>query len=233
MLAPADRTGKVGHWVFSSLLAFTAGYVDTLGFVGLFGLFTAHVTGNFVLIGAMAVQPSTGLAAKLLALPVFVAGVALVAIASMHRRARGHGFGAWLLGAQAFLLAAFMLAAHAAAPLLGTDHPAGIAAAELGVLAMAVQNAGGKLAFGELSPTTVMTGNVTQVVIDLVSLSGSREQAGEARRRLARFLPPILAFAAGALAGGLGFAFAGFWGVLPAICLVLLAIPLRPRPAGG
>ncbi len=35
------------------LRAFTAGFVDTTGFVALFGLFTAHVTGNFVLIGAV------------------------------------------------------------------------------------------------------------------------------------------------------------------------------------
>ena len=33
-----------------SVLAAIAGYVDTLSFVALFGLFTAHVTGNFVLV---------------------------------------------------------------------------------------------------------------------------------------------------------------------------------------
>jgi uncharacterized membrane protein YoaK (UPF0700 family) len=33
-------------------LAFVAGFLDTCGFVALFGLFSAHVTGNFVLLGA-------------------------------------------------------------------------------------------------------------------------------------------------------------------------------------
>jgi uncharacterized membrane protein YoaK (UPF0700 family) len=38
-------------WILE-LLSFNGGFVDTAGFMGLQGLFTAHVTGNFVTLGA-------------------------------------------------------------------------------------------------------------------------------------------------------------------------------------
>ena len=57
------------------LLSLNAGYVDTAGFLALQGLFTAHVTGNFVTFGAALVMGSSGILAKLLALPVFCAVV--------------------------------------------------------------------------------------------------------------------------------------------------------------
>lgn len=38
------------------LLSFNGGYVDTAGFLALQGLFTAHVTGNFVTFGAAMVE---------------------------------------------------------------------------------------------------------------------------------------------------------------------------------
>ena len=43
-----------------TLLSFNAGYVDTAGFLALHGLFTAHVTGNFVTLGASLVTGTTG-----------------------------------------------------------------------------------------------------------------------------------------------------------------------------
>ena len=63
-----------------TILALIAGYVDTLGFVALFGLFTAHVTGNFVLIGAEVAGVGQGALLKLLAFPAFIAGIALSSV---------------------------------------------------------------------------------------------------------------------------------------------------------
>ena len=57
------------------LLSLNAGYVDTAGFLALQGLFTAHVTGNFVTLGASLALGTSGVLAKLLALPMFCAVV--------------------------------------------------------------------------------------------------------------------------------------------------------------
>jgi len=58
-----------------TILAAVAGFVDTLSFVALFGLFTAHVTGNFVLIGAGIAGFGQGVVLKLSVFPAFVCGV--------------------------------------------------------------------------------------------------------------------------------------------------------------
>jgi uncharacterized membrane protein YoaK (UPF0700 family) len=57
--------------VLPLLLSVNAGYVDTAGFLALEGLFTAHVTGNFVTLGASLALGTSGAVVKMLALPVF------------------------------------------------------------------------------------------------------------------------------------------------------------------
>jgi uncharacterized membrane protein YoaK (UPF0700 family) len=42
------------------LLSVNGGYVDSAGFLALQGLFSAHVTGNFVTLGASVVLGTTG-----------------------------------------------------------------------------------------------------------------------------------------------------------------------------
>ena len=72
----ADATRLNRALLTGGALGFSAGYVDTVGFVALFGLFTAHVTGNFVLIGSELVKPTHGVLIKFLAFPAFIAAVA-------------------------------------------------------------------------------------------------------------------------------------------------------------
>jgi uncharacterized membrane protein YoaK (UPF0700 family) len=68
----------------STLLSFNGGYLDTAGYLALQGLFTAHVTGNFVTIGAALAFGTSGVIAKLLALPAFCLTIVAARLASFQ-----------------------------------------------------------------------------------------------------------------------------------------------------
>ncbi|MEN9865539.1 MAG: hypothetical protein RL748_1129 [Pseudomonadota bacterium] len=207
------------------LLALVAGYVDTLGFVALFGLFTAHVTGNFVLIGKELSGPGEGVLIKLLAFPAFILGVALARLAALALKKHGVVETRPLLLLQTGFLLAFMAFGLAALPLTRPDALLAILAGMCGAFAMGVQNAQGKLALAALVPTTVMTGNVTQLVMDAVDLLFKIDplSASSARKRMARMLPPVLSFAVGAVGGAFAFHFASFWALLLPVLALLWA----------
>ena len=218
------------------LLSFVAGYVDTVGFVALFGLFTAHVTGNLVLIGATLVRSGHGLITKLAALPVFVLVVVATALYARNRANAGRPALPGALLAQLLLLGAFAAAGIAASPVTDADAPLAIAAGLFGVCAMSVQNAASRLLMGELPPTTVMTGGVTQSAIDAAFLLAARgPEAAVARKRLAKFVPPVLAFAAGTIAGALLYTWLGFAVLavpMAALAVVLLLSRSSQQPEG-
>lgn len=202
----------------SVALGFLAGYVDTLGFIGLFGLFTAHVTGNFVLLGRAMVRPSQDVLLKLLVFPVFVLFVALARLLILRWERAGSRQlrNSFLL--QALLMAGSVASAWLGAPIDAPGAPLTLVTGMLCAGAMAVQNAYGKLLLGKVAATTVMTGNVTQLVIDLVdTLRGDAEAHG----RLKKLAWPVLAFALGCVSGALAFLQAGFNGLLLP-CAVLL-----------
>src|ERR1700685_4594988 len=126
-----------------ALLSFNGGFVDTAGFVGLQGLFTAHVTGNFVTLAATLVLGTHGVIAKLLALPEFILIVALTRIAGSALRARGMGAGArkYLLATKVLFLLAFFVLAVTLGPFPDSDAPAALLTGFAGVAGMAIQNA--------------------------------------------------------------------------------------------
>jgi uncharacterized membrane protein YoaK (UPF0700 family) len=208
-------------------LAFTAGFVDTLGFVALFYFFTAHVTGNFVVLASALTQPLDGLTAKILALPIFIVAVAAVRLYGRSLDRRGVAAAPRLLTMEAVFLAVFMILGQLAEPITDGDAPMAVVTALSGVVAMGVQNAASRTIFASLSPTTVMTGNVTQLVIDSVDLiaGAAVDEASALRARIRRFWPPVVAFAVGAAGGALGYKSGGFLSLLlPTAIVLILAI---------
>lgn len=72
---------SVSHSLAAKLLPFVlasiAGSADVIGFLGLNGLFTAHVTGNLVILAAHIVAGSKAPLPWLLSVPVFIVALAL------------------------------------------------------------------------------------------------------------------------------------------------------------
>jgi uncharacterized membrane protein YoaK (UPF0700 family) len=201
--------------LLGSGMDFLAGYIDTLGFVALFGLFTAHVTGNFVLIAAALADPAqTPSLLKLLAFPAFILGVAAARLP------------VYLL--QLVLLAGFMVCGMLGEPVGRHVGPFAFAAGLLGAAAMGAHSAASKLLLANLAPTSMMTGNVTQLVSD--SVDRLRGAAGAATRaRCAKFFWPVLAFALGCAAAA--FAYRAFGFVALAVPLAILGLHLwLPEP---
>ena len=205
-------------------LSFLAGYVDTLGFIALFGLFTAHVTGNFVLIGRELANPSHGVLIKFMAFPAFIFAVALTRMAVVWLERAGKAPLPYLLLLQLVLLLGFMGFGYMIEPVNDTDAPLALLAGMFGAASMGVQNANSRLTMQHLTPTTVMTGNVTQLVIDFVDvLRGVADD--DIRKRCIKFFWPVVAFGVGAICGAFGYRQLMFLGLLlPAAILAWLCV---------
>src|SRR3989442_14623389 len=75
-------TGLRGSGLLPAVLSTTAGAVDVIGFLALGGLFTAHITGNVVIVAAHYVTGGFSQIGPLLADPVFIAVISIVSLAS-------------------------------------------------------------------------------------------------------------------------------------------------------
>lgn len=196
-----------------ALLSLNAGYVDTAGFLALQGLFTAHVTGNFVTLGASLVFGTSGATAKLLALPTFCAVVILARLAGGALPRLGLPALRSLMTLKVLLLAIGAMLAIELGPFANGDTGAAIATGLTLVAAMAIQNAVHRVHFASAPPSTLMTGTTTQMMLDIADLMRGLEPAGRviAITRLRKMAQSVGAFAVGCSAAGLIFAGAGVW----------------------
>lgn len=231
----------IGDGPAGFLLSWVAGFVDTSAFIILFGIFTAHVTGNIALAGSSFVSADAETTiTRLLMLPTFMVTVALTALLARLARRKKLPVFAILLTAEAIALGILLVVGISLSPALLLDVqeeyilPIGMA----GVVAMAIQNALMKEAKGVFKsyiPTTVMTGNTTQLTIDIVQFLSAKffpasaespTEASEALERMSRFIPVIVGFALGGFAAAYFILVSETWWslVLPLVVISVLAI---------
>lgn len=209
-LAPSER-------VLATLLAALAGYVDSLGFLQMGGLFVSFMSGNSTRLAASLAQADwapAGIAAGLLALFVLGAMLGALVAASGGPRSRSR-----VLTVETGLLAgAACAAAMGMAPL----------AVALMVLAMAVENSV-FLRNGEVGVSlTYMTGTLVKIGQALAAaLRGGDPWA------FRPYLVLWIGLIGGAVIGALSYGAMGLAALWPAVLLsAALAVATRLRPAG-
>ncbi|RKE73813.1 YoaK family protein [Pseudorhodoplanes sinuspersici] len=234
----SDATGPAPlPRVVPPLLSFVAGYVDSITFLALFGFFAAQVTGSFVVAAAEIVVDDRGVAAKLLAIPVFMLGAGIAAAIIIARRGSKHSSLPLVFALETLLLAGFTGLMLYSWPVDDPDSWRVAAAGLLSAAAMGVQSTLVRLLLRGVPQTNVMTGNSTQLAIDATELiyaifrparvaadTALAVQVAEARKRFATVFMVLIGFLVGAMGGALAYAFTGPWSACAAILVVAALI---------
>ncbi len=226
--ADHDISSEQGFWQryhASVLLTAVGGAIDTIGFIGLLGFFTNHVTGNLVSAGSAIVKDDKGLWIDLAVLPVFIITVMItkrvIDVVSSERPVLSY-----LLFAEVAFLIAFMAAALYFAPFADPGALSLAFTGFLGLIAFAIRNTAGKTVMGKMRPTLLMTGNTTQLGIDLSDYVFNRSSCN--MESLKHSLAFVLSFVGGAFLGTILYIQIGFWSIAPFILPVLyLAFAVR------
>ena len=210
------------------LLSVIAGTTDVIGFLGLDGLFTAHITGNLVMLAAHVVSGGAAPLAAMLSVPIFMTVLGLSRLLAAGLEALGHASLRPLLLLQFVLLVGFLALCIPAGSRLESTAPIAIVAGMLGVSAMAVQNAMVRISLKGAPATAVMTTNITLLVIDLgdMLIARDRREVARARSRARHTWPAVLGFAVGCTLGAACEMLVGLRSLALPAGLALLALAL-------
>jgi uncharacterized membrane protein YoaK (UPF0700 family) len=209
------------------LLSLIAGSVDVIGFLTL-GLFTAHITGNLVVIGGLLVRSEPLNLAQVLAVPVFLVEVAAVWLISQAIGRRGQGLARPLLLIQFLLLACVLALSVIFNPAANRHGIMSTVIAMTAVAAIACQFSLLRLAVPGAPSTAVMTGNLTNTVLSLLdTLSPGRSLTTGASERLKKTLKPVVGFGVGCIAGAASVSILGAWAWSIPVAFAGAAVLLR------
>lgn len=207
-------------YLHSALLSAVAGYVDAAGFASLIGLFPAHMTGEIV---GDAIEFSSGHPGahplRLWMLPVFVASVTTATLVARLLRRNGRRALTGLLALVTVALGAFAASDFLSDLLHESAHLHLLLGGGCAVAAMGFQNALMRESLSGSCPTTVMTGNLTHVVIDVVDhlfikLTRPHKRDRRPRSRILPVASALIAFIVCAVLGGFMTRFFGSLSVL-------------------
>jgi len=216
----------------SVILSVIAGATDTIGFLGLNGLFTAHITGNLVVLAAHLVTNGQADFSYILAVPVFMLVLLLTCLLAGALERAGFSTLKPLLLLQFLLLVVFLVLGVTAGPWKSAPNPSiATVTGMFGVAAMAVQNALLKISLKGAPSTAVMTTNLTQFILDVGAVLTMSDPANitQARDRAKRTFPVIIGFAIGCGLGAGCEAAVGFWSLALPVGLALLAFVKAER----
>jgi uncharacterized membrane protein YoaK (UPF0700 family) len=203
--------------------------VDVIGFLSL-GIFTAHVTGNIVVIGAKVVRHNRVSPAEILAIPVFILAVAATWLVAKASGRRGTGLMRALLLIQFVLISGLLIFSAITRPSADPHGLMATIAAMIAVTAMACQFALLRLTLPVAPSTAVMTGNLTNAVLGFVDLSSRTEPLMENdRRRLMSALNLLVGFFVGCVLATTALMYLGDWAWSLPAALAAVAVALCPR----
>jgi uncharacterized membrane protein YoaK (UPF0700 family) len=224
----ASIDDSLGTKLLPFVLSVIAGSVDVISFLGLGGLFTAHITGNLVILAAHVVSGGDAPFAVMLSVPVFMAVLLLTRLLAAGFEAIDVASLQTLLLLQFLLLTGFLILCVAAGPHIDPNATNAIVAGMLGVSAMAVQNTLPQISLTGAPSTAVMTTNVTRFMMDVgeVLLGRDPDEVAKARIRAKNTWPPIVGFIVGCGLGAACEAAVGLWSLALPASLALLAFAM-------
>lgn len=227
-IAPRSVDSSPGLRLLPFVLSVIAGSSDVISFLGLGGLFTAHITGNLVILAAHLLSGEPAQAALVLSVPVFVVALALTRLLVSGLESIGLASLRPLLLLQFLLLLGFFVVCIAAGSRIDPDAANAIFAGMLGVSAMAVQNALVQVSLTGAPSTAVMTTNVTRFTMDVgeMLLGHDSDKAAKSRRRAKHTWPAIVGFTIGCGFGAVCESVAGLWSLALPTALAMVAIAM-------
>jgi uncharacterized membrane protein YoaK (UPF0700 family) len=210
------------------VLAFVAGSVDVISFLGLDGLFTAHITGNLVVLAAHILARGEATLALMISVPLFVIMLAATRVLAAGLDRSGAPSLGVLLFLQFALLCAFLGICISAGSGVSTSAPSMIVAGMLGVSAMAVQNALVRISLVGAPSTAVLTTNITLLTTDIgeIILGQDPSLIAKARQRARRTWPAVAGFLFGCALGAWCEAALGLSALVVPVAFAILALIL-------